>query len=385
MFGGMSTSAPVEREKLITAMAPELRRQLKIRASERDLALQEAAELAIGDWLATPGHRPVEIKPDVHRPWGTYLPVGMPAAFKDACNTRGVTYIQGLAQAVSCWIAGLTPAMAAMGQPVLRVVVCNQKGGVGKTFLSGGLAQGLAEMGLRVLLVDYDPQGHLTQGMGLELIDEDDISLLDHMTGQAKGHDLRELLVTLPQPRFGGRLDVLPACIDAYLADALLGQVRVSHTSVERALAPIEVDYDAVVFDGPPSLGMALDAALYYCRRREVERAQRSGVLIPVNADIYSYNAYKMLRRQIDDLAVDADADIDYLGLVLNEYDSRQGQVVQRSHNSWLEFVDPGVLVVIKALKEPKEAAAAKTPLLEYAPSSEHATVMRELAKEVAA
>lgn len=130
---------------------------------------------------------------------------------------------------------------------------------------------------------------------------------------------------------------------------------------------------------------MALDAALYYCRQREDERPQRSGVLIPVNADIYSYNAYKMLRRQIDDLAVDANADIDYLGLVLNEYDSRQGQVVQRSHNSWLEFVDPGVLVVIKALKEPKEAAAARTPLLEYAPTSEHATVMRELAKELAA
>jgi chromosome partitioning protein len=368
-------------------MTPQLRRQLKMRASELDLALQDAAEQAIRSWLAKhpqPAAALPEIKPDEHRPWGTLLSPGLPDEFRDACTDRGITYIQGLAQAVTLWLEA-TPAGALTPQPTLRVMIANQKGGVGKTFLAGGLAQALAEMGLRTLLVDYDPQGHLTQGLGLALIDEDDVSLLDHMTGHAKGHAIGDLVVPLPQERFGGRLHVLPACIDAYLGEAALGPLRVSHNTVERALMPIEGDYDAIVFDGPPSLGLCLDAALYYCRRREDERSQRSGVLIPVNADLYSYNAYTMLRRQIDDLQIDASAQIDYLGLVLNEYDSRKGQIVVRSHDSWLGFVNPGILAVIKALKEAIEAPAANSPLLEYAPDSEHAQVMRELAKEIAA
>lgn len=376
------------REKLISAMTPELRRQLKTRAAELSLALQDAATQAIRGWLTTTGHPTIDIKSDAHRPFGTYLPTGLPEDFRNTCTTRKVTYIQGLAQAVTQWLDSNPSPAATLAQPVVRIIVCNQKGGVGKTFISGGLAQGLAELGKRVLLVDYDPQGHLTDSLGLQLIPEDETSLLDHMTGHPK-EGIRDLVVTLPHERFGGRLDVLPACIDAYLADAALGPMRVSHNTLERALAPIESDYDFVILDGPPSLGLALDAALYYCKRRngdgEHERAQRSGVLIPVNADIYSYRAYTMLRRQIDDLMVDARAQIDSLGLILNEYDGRKGQVVVRSRNSWLEFVDPGVLWVVKALKEPIEAAAARTPLLEYAPDSEHAQFMRELAREMAA
>ena len=366
-------------------MTPQLRRQLKTRASELDLAVQDAAEEAIRSWLSNPRGPVPEIKPDEHRPFGTLLSAGLPDTFRSQCVALNLTYIQGLAQAVGAWLEQTPGVAAPTEQPVLRLIVANQKGGVGKTFVAGGLAQGLAEQGLRVLLVDYDPQGHLTDGLGVEMIEEDDVSLLDHMTGHAKNHDIRSLFVTLPQERFGGRLHLLPACTDAYLGEAALGGLRVSHNTVERALKPVENDYDAIVFDGPPSLGLCLDAALYYCRRRDDERKQRSGVLIPVNADRYSYKAFTMLRRQIDDLEIDASAHIDYLGLILNEYDGRKGQVVQRSHDSWLEFVNPGVLAVIKALKEAIEAPAGRQPLLEYAPDSEHAELMRELAREVAA
>ncbi|MET8292225.1 ParA family protein [Streptomyces sp. NPDC005132] len=95
--------------------------------------------------------------------WGTFLPEGEPDAFKAACTERGVTYVKGLAQALTLWLdAHPSPTKPLTAQPVVRVIVANQKGGVGKTFISSGIAQALAEGGRKVLIVDYDPQGHLT-------------------------------------------------------------------------------------------------------------------------------------------------------------------------------------------------------------------------------
>ncbi|MFE5549298.1 ParA family protein [Streptomyces sp. NPDC056534] len=373
-----------EREKLITSLTPQLRRHLKIRAFEHGMDIQDAAEHAINAWYAE--ENLPEVKTEGAKTWGTFLPAGEPDNFKAACAERGVTYVQGLAQALTLWLERHpSPSAPLVAQPVVRILIANQKGGVGKTFLSSGIAQALAEAGKRVLLVDYDPQGHMTAELGFEdLMYEDDVeTLMMHMDGSAKGH-IGELLVALDGEIFGDRLHLLPASDDAFLRDVVLSKVSFSEAALERALEPIENDYDVIIIDGPPSLGLNMDTALYYVRRRDGELADRSGVLTPVWANKASHRAFRLLRSQMEDLQKKGRISVDYLGLIVNAYDSRRGKLVQHNKQEWEKSSSPSVLAVIGDLKEGREAADGEIPLLEYAPDSEHAHVMRELAKELA-
>ncbi|MFI1726446.1 ParA family protein [Streptomyces sp. NPDC020489] len=385
MFGLMSIPSPRgEREKLITALTPKLRRHLKIRAFEHGMDIQDAAEHAIRAWYETDGAP--EVDTDGAKTWGTFLPVGEPDKFKSVCSERGVTYVQGLAQALTLWLdTHPSPSAPLVKQPVVRVIVANQKGGVGKTFISSGIAQALAEAGHRVLLVDYDPQGHLTAELGFEeLMYEDGVeTLMMHMDGTATG-DIHDLLVALDEDVFGDRLHLLPASDDAFLRDVILSKVSFSEAALERALEPLEDDYDVIIVDGPPSLGPNMDTAMYYVRRREGELEDRSGVITPVWANRASHRAVRLLKAQKDDLCRKGRIQVDHLGLVINAYDSRRGKLVQENKNEWEKSSSPPVLAVIGDLKEGREAADGEIPLLVYAPDSEHAQVMRDLAKELA-
>jgi chromosome partitioning protein len=373
-----------EREKLITALTPQLRRHLKIRAFEHGMDIQDATEHAIKAWYTTDGL--AEVDTSGAKTWGTFLPPGEPDQFKEVCAQRGVTYVQGLAQALTLWLDS-HPSLTAplVAQPVVRVIIANQKGGVGKTFLASGIAQALAEADHRVLLVDYDPQGHLTAELGFEdLMYEDDVeTLMMHMDGSAKG-DIHDLLVQVDGELFGGRLHLLPASDDAFMRDVALSKVSFSEAALERALEPLEADYDIILIDGPPSLGLNMDTALYYVRRREGELADRSGVITPVWANRASHRAVRLLKSQIDDLSRKGRIQVDYLGLIINAYDSRRGRLVQKNREQWEKSTAPSVLAVIGDLKEGREAADGEIPLLEYAPDSEHAQVMRDLARELA-
>ncbi|MFJ1601554.1 ParA family protein [Streptomyces sp. NPDC088261] len=373
-----------QREKLITSLSPQLRRHFKIRAFEHGMDIQDAAEHAIKSWYAA--EDPPEVDTKGAKTWGTFLTPGEPDRFKAVCADRGVTYVQGLAQALTLWLeAHPSPTSPLVAQPVTRVIVANQKGGVGKTFIASGVAQALAEAGKRVLLIDYDPQGHLTAELGFEdLMYEDDVeTLMMHMDGTAKG-DIHDLLVALDQERFGERLHLLPASDDAFLRDVALSKVSFSEAALERALEPLEEDYDVIVIDGPPSLGLNMDTALYYVRRREGELADRSGVISPVWANRASHRAVRLLKRQKDDLCHKGRITVDYLGLIINAYDSRRGKLVTENKDEWEKSSSPSVLAIIGDLKEGREAADGEIPLLEYAPDSEHAQVMRDLAKELA-
>ncbi|GAA3126735.1 hypothetical protein GCM10020254_87660 [Streptomyces goshikiensis] len=132
MFGPMSIPTPRgEREKLVSSLTPQLRRLLKIRAFEHGMDIQDATEHAIKAWYLAP-----EL-PDVDttgaKTWGTLVPVGESDVFKSECTKRGVTYVKGLAQAVTLWLDNHpSPTSPLHAQPVARVIVANQKGGVGK-------------------------------------------------------------------------------------------------------------------------------------------------------------------------------------------------------------------------------------------------------------
>lgn len=375
-----------DREKVASKLPSALQQQLKVRAAELALDIQEAVEAAITAWRTT--ERPgFEVDTAGAKSFSTWLPPGLYEDFKDTCNTRGVSYIQGLAQSVRDWLdANPSPTAVAPAAEPERKVVCNQKGGVGKTAISAGMAQAYAEEGKRVLLVDYDPQGHLSEQLGVPQIEPEHDSLVSHMRGEGQG-DLRDLIVVIEDERFAKRLHMLPACFDGFLLDSSLGILSAQkrgfqkEVALEMALRPLEDDYDVIVIDCPPSLGIAMDAALYYGRRRRDERPGRSGVVIPVLAEDSSATAYGMLAQQIEDLCEDLSLDIEYLGLVVNLYDSRRGYVATSSLDNWKSLGDPKVLAVIGDLKEQREAVRKRMPLLSYAPNSDQAEGMREVAR----
>ncbi|MFI0929658.1 ParA family protein [Streptomyces sp. NPDC021012] len=378
-----------DREKVASKLPPALKQELKIRAAELQLDIQDAVTAALTNWRDRPAGTG-GVDTTGADSFSTWLPNGVYDAFKETCTDRDVSYIQGLAQAVRRWLdENPSPSDRPEGGIVQRKIVCNQKGGVGKTAISAGVAQAYAEAGKRVLLVDYDPQGHLTDQLGFAPIPPGHDSLVSHMCGEGRG-DLRELLVTVDGERFGKRIDLLPACFDGFLLDVRVGvkavQTRGFHKErvLEEALASLETDYDVVVVDCPPSLGLAMDAALYYSHRRTGEPAGVSGVIIPVLAEDSSATAYGMLAAQIEDLCVDLRVEVDYLGLVVNLYDSRRGVVATSSLKDWETMGDPPVLAVINDLKEQREAVRLKQPLLAYAPTSEQAKAMRNIAEAVA-
>ncbi|MGW2690178.1 ParA family protein [Streptomyces sp. NPDC001414] len=415
-----------DREKVASKLPPALQRELKIRCAELGVDIQDAVEAGIISWRASTRPQP-EIDTSGAKSFSPWLPPGLYDDLKATCADRAVSYTQGLAQSVRLWLdEHPSPRNAQSADPV-RIVNANQKGGVGKTTVSLGMGEAYAEDseagrteltryveslaygdlkrigktkadtqdlleratvgGRRVLVVDYDPQSHLSDQLGIPQIQPGRESLVSHMIGEAEG-DLRDLIVTVDDPRFGRRLDVLPGAFDGFVLDSRLALTAAQsrgfqkEVALERALKPIEGDYDVIIIDCPPSLGLAMDAALYYGRRRRNERPSHSGVLIPVQAEDSSATAYRMLVDQIEDLRKDLGLEIDYVGLVVNQYDARRGYVATSSLDQWASLEDQRVLAVLDDLKEQREAVRVKKPLLSYAPHSKQANTMRLIAME---
>jgi chromosome partitioning protein len=401
--------APGDREKVVSKMPLSLRQELKIRTAQLGVDIQDAVSEGVSAWRALASNlSPIDTAGA--ESFSTWLPAGQWEAFQADCKTRGVSYIQGLAQAVRVWLDTHPSPGAHRPEIVRRIIVCNQKGGVGKTSVTAGLGEALAEdadtlhpsrptalqtadgkahpvveavgAGLRVLLVDFDPQTHLTKQLGGMPLPLESDSLNKHMAGEAKGK-LEDLIIEVDDPRFGGRLHLLPGCQDGFLLDVRLSATRAREAALERALVPVESSYDAILIDCPPSLGLSMDAAIHYGRRREGEQPGASGILIIVQAEDTSADAYDMLVEQIEDLREDMKISMDYLGIVVNLYDGRRGYIATSSLDQWRAIGDPRVVAVIPDLKEQKEAVRVKKPLLSYDPRCEQSYAFRGLAQEV--
>ncbi|MFE9426999.1 AAA family ATPase [Kitasatospora sp. NPDC006697] len=382
----MATPQTDDRDKVVTKLPPQLRRELKIRAATVGVDIQDAVTDGIKAWQTAVKPLPA-IDVSGAQSFSTYVPSALLADFRADCSELKLAYNQGLAQSIRLWLdSHPLPQRVRRATGARRVAIGNQKGGVGKTALTAGLAQALAEMGFRVLMVDFDPQGHLTKQLGHDHLPLKGDSLVKHMTGERSG-ELAELVLPIGGEPFEDRLHLLPACTDGFLLDAKLAtyrEIRIKETALEKALDPLADDFDFILVDCPPSLGYAMDNALYYVRTREDEEAG-SGLIIPVQAEDSSADAYVLLREQIDALCNDLGVDICDLGFVVNLYDNRKGHVLTSSLDSWRSLGEPEVIAVINDLKDQREAVRTKTPLLVWAPDSEQADAMRDIARRITA
>lgn len=415
-----SPTAANDREKVVSKLPGWLRQTLKVRAAQHNIDIQYAVEQGITGWTAL-ASTPAAIDTAGADSFSTWLPPGQWSDFKETCTDRGVSLIQGLAQSVQLWLDNNPPPDVTRPAFTRRILMCNQKGGVGKTTVTEGVGQAMAEDpnqlypvgvpqqlsrllaagggpidddhpqlteerpggGLRVLWVDFDAQCHLTNQMGVQRLPIEGDSLTKHIAGEPKG-DLKDLIVPIEEDHYGGRLHLLPGCIDGFLMDVRLSTVRAREAALERALAPVEGDYDVIIVDCPPNLGLTMDAAIHYARRRDGEAPGQSGIVIVVQAEDSSADAYELLTEQIEDLRNDLNLDIDYLGLVVNLYDGRRGYIATSSLEGWVAIGDPRVIGLVPDLKEQREAVRATRTLLAYAPKSQQAISMRAIARELA-
>jgi chromosome partitioning protein len=186
------------------------------------------------------------------------------------------------------------------------IAICNQKGGVGKTTLTINLGAALADAGRRVLLIDLDPQGHLTEGVGLqECYLDAQPTLFDALISKEPA----PLAALIQWPEEGREpLAVIPATYQLMLAEQALYMARNREHKLKTLLAQLDDSFDYVLIDCPPVLGNLTDNALNAARR----------VVIPIQAEATSVRALELLFDQIESVERGLNIEIQVLGVVPN-------------------------------------------------------------------
>ncbi len=244
--------------------------------------------------------------------------------------------------------------------------VANQKGGVGKSATTLNLGGALAGAGDRVLIVDFDPQGHLSDAIGMPE-PQQPATLCRAMLDQYQG-PLRDLIQPYQSatqlPDF--RLDVLAWSLDMFLLEPQLYAAQGREYRLTQLLDQVDDDYDVCLIDCPPSLGALTDNALVAARRRD---GRRSGALIPVQAEDSSLRALRLFFGQIESLERILQMKVEMLGMIVNLYDKRRGRIVVSALEALRSLPLP-ILSEIEDRSVIREAWRAKQPVIEYDPTS---------------
>jgi len=260
------------------------------------------------------------------------------------------------------------PAPLSSHGPARIVAMCNQKGGVGKTTTTINLGAALAEYGRRVLLVDFDPQGAASVGVGVNPHDLD-VSVYNLL--MERDVTFADVLQTTA---IDG-LDVLPANIDLSAAEVqLVGEVA-RESVLSRALRPALDDYDVILVDCQPSLGLLTVNAL----------TAAHGVLIPLECEFFALRGVALLVETIEKVRDRLNPALEIDGILPTMYDSRtlhSREVVARVHEA---FGDTLLHTIIGRTVKFPDASVAAEPITNYAPTHAGAAAYRQLARELVA
>jgi chromosome partitioning protein len=246
--------------------------------------------------------------------------------------------------------------------------IANQKGGVGKTTTSINLAACLAEAGRKTLVIDLDPQSNTTTGLGLDA----------HKVGLSMYELLVDENVSVSQvlkPDLRPNLSLLPAKVDLYAADIELVYLDQRETRLKRALEAVKQDYDFILIDCPPSLGLLTVNAL----------TAADGVILPLQCEYFALEGMQQLLNTIRLVRDRLNPHIALFGVVLTMYDPRTtlGKEVVREISE--HFPKEKFDTIIPRNVRLSEAPSFGKNILEHDPRSPGALAYKQLAEEVIA
>jgi chromosome partitioning protein len=262
----------------------------------------------------------------------------------------------------------LFPEPAALDShgPARVAAVCNQKGGVGKTTTTINLGASLAELGRRVLLVDFDPQGALSVGLGIQPHElESSVYNLLMERGTTAGDVMLKTNVD--------GMDLLPSNIDLAGAEVQLVHEVGREFVLGGVLEPVLPEYDVVLIDCQPSLGLLTVNAL----------ACADGVLVPLECEYFAMRGVALLMETIDKVSRRLNPKLGIDGLVATMYDSRTLHTREVLNSVVQGFGDKVFHTVINRTVRFPDATVAGEPITRFDASSMAASSYRELAKEV--
>ncbi|MEO7131150.1 MAG: AAA family ATPase [Dermatophilaceae bacterium] len=259
------------------------------------------------------------------------------------------------------------PRLSSHG-PARIIAMCNQKGGVGKTTTTINLGAALAEVGRRVLLIDFDPQGALSVGLGVRA-NELDLTIYNLLV--ERGHDISEVI---EHTKVEG-LDIVPANIDLSAAEVqLVGEVA-REQILARVLRPVINDYDVIMIDCQPSLGLLTVNAL----------TAAHGVIIPLECEFFAMRGVALLVETIEKITDRLNPRLEIDGILATMYDGRtlhSKEVVRSVVDHFGEQVFH--TIISRTVKFP-DATLAAEPITTYAPTHTSAGAYRQLARELIA
>jgi len=261
-----------------------------------------------------------------------------------------------------------TPKRLTSHGPARIIALCNQKGGVGKTTSTINAAAALAEYGRKVLLVDFDPQGALSRGLGV--VNEDVKTIYDLMLDRKL--KAADVIVHTEVPG----LDLIPANIQLSAAEIQLVAEPGREKILAGVLRPVLGDYDLVMIDCQPSLGLLTVNAL----------TAAHGVMIPVACDYFALRGLQLLIDNTVELVRDRlNERLQIDGILPTMFDPRTLHSRNMLNQLYEDYGDAVFKSVIKLTVKFKDSSEKGKPVTQYAPTSEAAELYRAVAREMVA
>ena len=245
------------------------------------------------------------------------------------------------------------------------IAVCNQKGGVGKTTTSINLAASLAHLKKKVLLIDTDPQANATSGIGIDK-NEVEKSIYDILVDEV---NINEVIKHTSYEN----LDVVPSSIALAGAEVELVSAISREQRMKNSIAEITKNYDYIIIDCPPSLGLITLNSL----------TAADGVVIPVQTEYYALEGLSQLMNTFNIVKKHLNATLDVFGVLLTMTDSRTNISNQVSEEVRTHFKEKVFDTVIARTVRLSEAPSFGEPIIEYAKNSNGAKQYLALAREV--